>query len=74
MTEKVRVESRDEIGAMAGSYNEMQKHLSNLVSQIKENAQKLSQGSDQLNTAAIQSSDSSHQVAQASQQMANGAQ
>jgi methyl-accepting chemotaxis protein len=74
LTEKVNIKSSDEIGIMAGSYNEMQKYLTNLVAQLKENALKLSHASDELSIAAQQSSESTRQVATSSQQMAKGAQ
>jgi methyl-accepting chemotaxis protein len=74
LTEKVVIKSRDEVGAMAKSYNETQKYLSNLVSQLKSSSAQLTTASEQLAIAAKQSSDSTQQVATSSQQMAKGAQ
>jgi methyl-accepting chemotaxis protein len=74
LTESVVINSSDETGAMAKAYNETQKYLNALVSQLKESAVQLSSASDQLAVAAKQSSDSTQQVATSSQQMAKGAQ
>jgi methyl-accepting chemotaxis protein len=74
LSEKVTVKSKDEIGDMGKAYNEMQSNLSNLITQLKQNALQLSTASNQLATAATQSSEATQQVATSSQQMAKGAQ
>jgi len=74
LTQKVTIKSSDEIGDMVSSYNDMQKYLSNLVNQLKQNSAQLLSASEQLSVAAKQSSDSTQQVAASSQQMAKGAQ
>jgi methyl-accepting chemotaxis protein len=74
LTENIRIKSRDEVGVMAKSYDEMKRYLSSLVVQLKDNAQLLSRASEELNSAARQSGESTRQVATASQQMAKGAQ
>ncbi|HSW57810.1 MAG TPA: methyl-accepting chemotaxis protein, partial [Dehalococcoidales bacterium] len=74
LTVNVSIKDRDEVGDMALSYNDMQKKLSQLVSQFKQSAVYLNNASEQLNIAAKQSSESTQQVATSAQQMARGAQ
>jgi methyl-accepting chemotaxis protein len=74
LTVKVDIKSKDEVGEMAQSYNEMQNHMSTLIAQFKQSAVQLNAASDQLATAAKQSSESTQQVATSAQQMAKGAQ
>jgi methyl-accepting chemotaxis protein len=74
LTHSIIIKSRDELGDMANSYNDMQKQLCELVGQLKGNANQLSNASVQLSTAARQSSEATQQVATSSQQMAKGAQ
>jgi len=73
-TKTVTVKSTDEVGAMAQSYNEMQKSVSALILQLKQNARQLASASDQLSQAAKQTGLATQQVATSSQQMAKGAQ
>jgi methyl-accepting chemotaxis protein len=74
LTENVKIKSSDEIGVMCGAYGEMQKYLSDLVYNLKQNAQFLSKASEDMAIAAKQSGESTQQVAVSSQQMAKGAQ
>ena len=74
LTEKVNINSKDEVGDMAAAYNKTQSHLSELIASLKENATQLTSASEQLSTAAKQSSDATQQVATSAQQMAKGAQ
>jgi methyl-accepting chemotaxis protein len=74
LTYNVNIKSSDEVGAMSQSYNEMQKSVSGLILQLKENAQQLALASDQLSQAAKQTGMATQQVATSSQQMAKGAQ
>jgi methyl-accepting chemotaxis protein len=74
LTENVAIRSSDEIGAMVRSYGEIKIYLSKLVTDLKENAVKLSSASDKLSISAKQSTESTKQVATSAQQMAKGAQ
>jgi methyl-accepting chemotaxis protein len=74
LTWVVKVKSKDETGIMSEAYNEVQKYLSNLVSQLKVNAAQLKAASEHLAVSARQSGESTQQVAASSQQMAKGAQ
>jgi methyl-accepting chemotaxis protein len=74
LTETVKIKSSDEVGVMAQSYNNVQKYLSRLVADLKENAVKLSKASEELSDASQQSNESTQQVASSSQQMAKSAQ
>jgi methyl-accepting chemotaxis protein len=74
LTVKVNIKSRDEVGEMACSYNEMQQQMCSLINQFKQSSYQLNAASDQLATAAKQSSESTQQVATSAQQMAKGAQ
>ena len=40
LTEKIHIKSRDEIGDMVISYNEMQRYLNDLVLDLKQDAEK----------------------------------
>ncbi len=73
LTDVITVKSRDEIGEMVTSYNEMRDHISSLVAKLKQSATDLSSASEKLALAAQQSSDSTAQVSTSSQQMARGA-
>jgi methyl-accepting chemotaxis protein len=74
VTVKLNIKSTDEVGEMAGAYNEMQKRLNWLMVKLKENALQLTSASDQLAQAAKQSGEATQQVASSSGQMAKGAQ
>ncbi len=74
LSETVNIKSSDEVGAMASAYNDTQKYLHDLITQLKQSAVQLTTASDQLALAAKQSSDATQQVASSSGQMARGAQ
>jgi methyl-accepting chemotaxis protein len=74
LTYEINIKSKDEVGQMSRAYNDVQKYLGNLVSQLKKNSLELTDASDQLAVAAKQSSSATQQVATSCQQMASGAQ
>ena len=70
ITERVNINTRDEVGAMALAYNQSQTNLNELISQLKTNAVQVSRASEQMAIAAKQSNEATNQVATSSQQMA----
>jgi methyl-accepting chemotaxis protein len=74
LTERIDIKSKDEIGEIAVSYNQMLEERIKTVTHLKDIAEKLTMASEQLTSAANQSSLSTQQVATSSQQMAKGAQ
>ncbi len=69
---QVRVESGDEIGELAAAFQQMVANLSNMISQVMENAQALSVASGQMATASDQAGQAAGQVAATIQQVARG--
>ena len=86
--ERIDIDSRDELGQMAGSFNEMGEQLEaggnslnemveslrTLVGQMGETANSLSTASNQLSDAAEQAGGATTGIASATQQLSSGAQ
>ncbi|MDT8899923.1 methyl-accepting chemotaxis protein [Anaeroselena agilis] len=73
LTRAVSVESRDEIGTLAASFNKMVADLRALVSQVSDLAHKLAASSQELTASAEQSAQASGQVAASITEVAAGA-
>lgn len=87
-TEKVNVKSKDEIGQMAGAFNDMIDQvdglgsslntmvdgMSTLIRDVRETADSVAGASSQLTGAAEQAGDATEGIAATSQQVAKGAQ
>jgi methyl-accepting chemotaxis protein len=87
-TERITVRSKDEIGQMAGAFNNMIGEvedlgtslntmvggMSNLISEVRETADSVAGASSQLTGAAEQAGDATEGIALTSQQVAKGAQ
>jgi methyl-accepting chemotaxis protein len=73
LTERISLNSSDEIGEMARSYNTLLDERIRVVKQLRASASQIMSAGDQLAKAAEQSGQSTQQVATSSQQMAKGA-
>lgn len=73
LTQQAKVESRDEIGQLAASFNTMVAHLKALIRQINLNTEQLAASSEELTASAQQSAQAAEQVAVSITQVANGA-
>ncbi len=71
--EQLQIKTRDEVGELAGAFNQMVKHLRRLIRQVTDSAQTVSGSAGGLNSAAEQVAQSSQGVAQAVSQVAQGA-
>lgn len=73
LTQQAKVESRDEIGQLATSFNTMVAQLKALIRQINLNTEQLAASSEELTASAQQSAQAAEQVAVSITQVANGA-
>lgn len=73
LTQQAQVNSKDEIGLMAGSFNQMVQQLQGLVFQVNELAATLAKSSEELNESADQSAGAAELVAQSITEIAEGA-
>lgn len=74
LTATVPVSSKDEIGALAGSFNKMLDGLKSMVVNVLNSSQSVSASSQQLSAAAQQTNASVEQISSAIQQLAKGSQ
>jgi methyl-accepting chemotaxis protein len=70
--DKVDITTRDEMGDLASSFNEMVKDLRKLVSNISQSAEQLAASSEELTAGAEQSSQVTSQIAIAITEVAQG--
>lgn len=63
----IQVKNRDEIGALAGSFNQMKENLRNLVEQISLSAEHVAASSEELTASAMQTAQASETIASAIQ-------
>lgn len=73
LTEKIDINSKDEIGLLASAFNEMREHLINLVKEIEISSEQVSSSSEQLSASAAQSIHTAEQVSNSIQEVANNA-
>lgn len=73
LTEKIIVESNDDIGQLGIAFNEMQDSLRKLVAKVDVNAEQVAASSEQLTASAEQTSRATEQVAEAIQDVAGSA-
>ncbi|KIL49604.1 hypothetical protein KP78_10720 [Jeotgalibacillus soli] len=69
----VQVKNKDEIGAMALSFNQMKQNLRELIRKVNEGAEQVAASSEELSAASEQSSQSANQVAEAVQDISGAA-
>ncbi|WP_197046727.1 methyl-accepting chemotaxis protein [Oceanobacillus salinisoli] len=71
--EKIDIKNNDEIGEMAGSFNQMLSSLRAMVEQLRLTSEKVAASAEEFTATSEQSSEVSQQVAEAIQQVAAGA-
>ncbi|MDM5319143.1 methyl-accepting chemotaxis protein [Bacillus altitudinis] len=72
LTGMVEVESKDEIGQLAASFQKMQGRIKELISKISHSSSEVSKMSSQLRTVTTESSQSAQQVSEAMINMSEG--
>lgn len=72
LTGMVEVESKDEIGQLAASFQKMQGRIKELISKISHSSSEVSKMSSQLRTVTTESSQSAQQVSEAMTNMSEG--
>ncbi|MGE6526735.1 methyl-accepting chemotaxis protein [Bacillus safensis] len=72
LTGMVEVESKDEIGQLAASFQKMQGRIKELISKISHSSSEVSKMSSQLRTVTNESSQSAKQVSEAMTNMSEG--
>lgn len=72
LTGMVEVESKDEIGQLAASFQKMQGRIKELISKISHSSSEVSKMSSQLRTVTNESSQSAQQVSEAMTNMSEG--
>ncbi|WP_042169445.1 methyl-accepting chemotaxis protein [Paenibacillus gorillae] len=69
----IQVKNRDEIGQLAGSFNQMKMNLRNLIREVGLNTDQVAATSEELSASAEQTSKATEQIAAAVQEVASGA-
>ncbi|MBG9817725.1 MULTISPECIES: methyl-accepting chemotaxis protein [Bacillus] len=72
LTGMVEVQSKDEIGQLAASFQKMQGRIKELISKISNSSSEVSKMSSQLRTVTTESSQSAQQVSEAMTNMSEG--
>jgi methyl-accepting chemotaxis protein len=65
LTQRMPVNSRDEVGRMAAAFNHFMEQLQNLIRQIRANGDEVSSAATQLSATAMHVSDASHKQSDA---------
>lgn len=71
--EKIDIKTTDELGLLARSFNSMVDNLTQLIRQMKENAELVAASSEQLNASSEQSAQAANQVASSITEVAQAA-
>lgn len=74
LTEKITVHSKDEIGQLAASFNEMADSLREVILQMNGSAGRLAAASEELTASVNQANDATEEITVAMDQVASGAQ
>ncbi|WP_228485690.1 methyl-accepting chemotaxis protein [Thermaerobacillus caldiproteolyticus] len=69
---EIKVKNRDEIGELATSFNQMAKHLREVIREVVMNAEQVAASSEQLTASAEQTSKATEQIAVTMQDVALG--
>ncbi|RFU70996.1 methyl-accepting chemotaxis protein [Peribacillus saganii] len=72
LTSRIEIQSNDEIGELAQSFNRMMNKLHQLIQQVASNAEQVAAASEQLTASAEQTSKASEQISSTIQQVATG--
>lgn len=70
--EEIRIKSKDEVGRLAASFNQMLSSLQAMVKQVSVTSKKVSDSAEELSATAEQSSEISRQVADSIKQVSAG--
>lgn len=73
LTESIAVHSKDEIGQLGESFNEMAASLQNVISNINTSAGHVAASSEELTASMKQTSEATEQITQAIEQVSSGA-
>lgn len=71
LTKEIQIQSRDELGEMAASFNKMLKTLRTMLNQVKINSEQVAASSDELLSSSEQSASATNQVVLSIQEVAN---
>lgn len=74
LTEEIPVHSKDEIGQLAESFNDMATSIRNIIIQMNESSGRLSASSEELTASVNQANDATEEITTAMDQVASGAQ
>lgn len=72
--EELKIKTKDEIGILSGSLNQMLVSLKDLIKNVVRSAEEVAAGSEELNAAAEQTAQGAEQVSTSVTQLASGAQ
>ncbi|MEI7026793.1 methyl-accepting chemotaxis protein [Paenibacillus sp. y28] len=73
LTQEIRIESNDEIGALGQAFAQMQQNLRSLVENVNRSAVQVAAAAEELTESAKQTSEASQQVSGAVQEIADSA-
>ncbi|KOS27142.1 chemotaxis protein [Bacillus anthracis] len=73
LTEKIKIHSKDEIGQLGKSFNEMAESLQNVISKINTSAGHVAASSEELTASVKQASEATEQITKAMEQISSGA-
>ncbi len=73
LRERAKIHSQDELGQLAGLYNQVMEKLAHMVKKIQQNADEVAAASEQLTTGSEQSAQASTQTAEAITKVAQSA-
>lgn len=72
LTARLEINSKDEIGMLAGSFNKMIANIQTIIKQVQTNTIELASASEQLFASSEQNSEATHHVTSAIQEIAAG--
>lgn len=72
LTQELTVKSKDEIGMLAESFNQMLRNLRELILQVRSHAEQVAASAEQLTASSEQTSKATEQIAETVQEMAAG--
>jgi len=73
LTQRVTIDSKDELGLLAGAFNEIVKSMHNIVSQVRSSAGKVASSAQQMSSSSEEMNATSQEVASAITKMSTGA-
>lgn len=72
LTQELMVKSKDEIGMLAESFNQMLRNLRELILQVRSHSEQVAASAEQLTASSEQTSKATEQIAETVQEMAAG--